>query len=206
MTSDSMGKVPALCAPSGPFLTNYTACVACGEEQSHNGNADGGGGGWGGRGIGDHRRPPTTRRRRTIPRHRRTSTPSSASTSATATGATQQKARSRRPAFTTDIILAHEFTEAASPTGPAATVTATPGAADTTNSGGSGDRVWIAGPIVGAILGTALVILSVVFVMYYRRRRKRRAMGDAGGPSNSSPDTRPEVSHTGKPAVVAVET
>ncbi|KAK8074778.1 hypothetical protein PG997_009441 [Apiospora hydei] len=213
MTSDDMGKVPALCVPNGPFLTNYTVCVTCGEENAHNGNGNSGGGGWGP--WGSWGPPPSTNAaadNTTSPGYLNpvfgpylgycnvsdvhvvytitaTSTEGGATSSVTPT------------VVTTDITLAHDFTATAKTNpadtvtpapGPSPTSTPAPGATGATNSGG--DRAWIAGPIVGAILGTALVVLSVVFVMYYRRRKKRRTEDDAEGRNNNTaPDTGPEV-------------
>ncbi|KAK8016421.1 hypothetical protein PG993_014610 [Apiospora rasikravindrae] len=221
MTSDDMGKVPALCAPNGPFLTNYTACVTCGEENAHNGNSDsGGGGGGGGWGPWGSWGPPSS----TNAAADNTTSPGylnpvfgpylgycnvsdvqvvyTITATSTEGGATSSIAAT---VVTTDITLAHDFT-ATSKTHPADTATPAPGPSPTsspasgttgtTNSGGSGgDREWIAGPIVGAILGTALIALSIAFVMYYRRRKQRRAEDSAEGPNNDfTPDNGPEVS------------
>ncbi|KAK8122417.1 hypothetical protein PG984_011087 [Apiospora sp. TS-2023a] len=209
MSAETMGKVPALCAPEGQFMSNYTGCVACGEEQMHGGTSDSGSG-WGGFSPWG---PPSTGAaavNTTSPAYLNpvfgqylgycnvsdvhvvyTVTAASASTESGA--ATSSIAPT---VVTTDIVMAHDFTAASSQAGPAATVTAAPGPSPTSSTpasgavGRGGDREWIAGPIVGAVLGTALVALSVVFVMYYRRRKKRRTIGDAEGPSST--ETGPE--------------
>lgn len=213
MTAETMGKVPALCAPEGQFLTNYTGCVACGEEQTHNGNPDSGSGwsGWSPWG------PPSTGAAAV-----NTTSPAylnpvfgqylgycnvsdvqvvytvTATTTSTEGGAATSSIAPT--VVTTDIVLAHDFTAASSQAGPAATVTAAPGPGPSPPSSSTiapgaevsgGDREWIAGPIVGAVLGTALVVLSIVFVMYYQRRKRRRMTDDTEGPG--TPDTGPEV-------------
>ncbi|KAK7914744.1 hypothetical protein PG985_012447 [Apiospora marii] len=214
MTAETMGKVPALCAPEGQFLTNYTGCVACGEEQLHNGSPDSGSGwsGWSPWG------PPSTGGAAAV----NTTSPAylnpvfgqylgycnvsdvqvvytvtAASSSSSTEGSGAATSSIAPTVVTTDIVLAHDFTAASSQAGPAATVTAAPGPSPTSSTPApgaavsGGDREWIAGPIVGAVLGTALIALSIVFIMYYRRRKKRRMTGDPEGPS--TPDAGPEV-------------
>ncbi|KAK6860184.1 hypothetical protein PG990_012516 [Apiospora arundinis] len=217
VTSNNTGKVPALCTPDGPFLTEYTGCVACCEEQSHNGNGNGGGG-WGGGpppwvswGHPPGNNPTANA---SLPPYLNPSfgqylgycnvsdvlvtyTVTATTSAAGGGGAAMSIAQS---VFTTDVKLPSDFT-AALQTSPTATVATAPspsgGVPNPTStplnavSSASEDRSWIAGPIVGAVLGTALVILSIAFVLY-RRKKKRRAT-DAEGLENGGPDTGPEV-------------
>ncbi|KAK7984930.1 hypothetical protein PG996_005835 [Apiospora saccharicola] len=158
MSAETMGKVPALCAPDGQFLTNYTGCVACGEEQIHGGTSDSGSG-WGGFSPWG---PPSTGAaavNTTSPAYPNpvfgqylgycnvsdvhvvyTVTATSASTESGA--ATSSIAPT---VVTTDIVLAHDFTTASSQAGSAATVTAAPGPSPTSSTpapgaAGSGGR------------------------------------------------------------------
>lgn len=204
-TSNSMGKIPALCAPDGTFLTSYTACVACCEEQTHDGN---GSGKWG-ESPGTSWGPPPgfdPKANMSAPPYllpalgqylgycnvsdvlvTYTVTPTASTAGDTATSVAPS-------VVTTDVTLPHDFT-AAPQTAPSPSSSPSPTLTPVAVSSTGEDRSWIAGPIVGATLGTALVVLSIVFILYRRRKKMGRAT-DTQGPGTGPEDLAQENQHS----------